>query len=106
MAAVLILVHWSVSLVLLLITLPVAFIRWRHARALFQFKKRNTRLEREVSYYNRLITAPDFVKEVRAFDLGSLFRSRYQNLKQEWRRKQFAMLQQKKIGRASCRERE
>lgn len=101
MAGVLVLVHWSVSLVLLLITLPVAFIRWRHARALFQFKKRNTRLEREVSYYNRLITAPDFVKEVRAFDLGSLFRSRYQNLKQEWRRKQFAMLQQKTLREGS-----
>src|SRR5690554_6815895 len=42
MAGVLVLVHWSVSLVLLLITLPVAFIRWRHARALFPLSKPET----------------------------------------------------------------
>lgn len=92
MAGVLLMVHWSVFIVLLLITLPVAFIRLRHARDLFHFKKENTKVEREVSYYNRLITAPDFAKEVRAFDLGHLFRDRFDTLKKQWRKSQFAML--------------
>lgn len=92
MAGVLLMVHWSVFIVLLMITLPVAFIRLRHARDLFKFKKENTKVEREVNYYNRLITAPDFAKEIRAFDLGDLFRSRFQSLKKQWRKSQFAML--------------
>jgi ATP-binding cassette subfamily B protein len=92
MAGVLLMVHWSVFIVLLLITLPVAFIRLRHARDLFLFKKENTRIEREVNYYNRLITAPDFAKEIRAFDLGDLFRGRFHTLKKQWRKSQFAML--------------
>ena len=59
MAGVLAQVHWSVIFVLLLITIPVAMIRLSHSRKLFQFKKENTKLERQVNYYNRLITAPD-----------------------------------------------
>ncbi len=92
MAGVLLMVHWSVFIVLLVITLPVAFIRLRHARDLFLFKKENTKVEREVNYYNRLITAPDFAKEIRAFDLGGLFRTRFHTLKMQWRKSQFAML--------------
>lgn len=92
MAGVLLMVHWTVFIVLLLITLPVAFIRLRHARDLFLFKRENTKVEREVNYYNRLITAPDFAKEIRAFNLGDLFRDRFHTLKKQWRKSQFAML--------------
>ncbi len=92
MAGVLALVHWSVIFVLLLITIPVAMIRLSHSRKLFQFKKENTKLERQVNYYNRLITAPDYAKEVRAFDLGDIFRERFDSRKKQWRKSQFAML--------------
>ncbi|SKB60170.1 ABC transporter ATP-binding protein [Alkalitalea saponilacus] len=92
MGGVLLMVHWSVSVILLLITLPVSWIRLRHARDLFRFKKDNTLLEREVNYYNRLITAPEFAKEVRAFDLSGLFRRRFFNRKRKWRQTQFSML--------------
>jgi len=95
MAGVLLMVHWSVSIVLLLVTLPVAFIRLSHARELFIFKKENTKVERKVFYYNKLITAPDYAKEIRAFDLGDLFRERFKTLKNKWRKSQFAMLLKK-----------
>ncbi|HKL71283.1 MAG TPA: ABC transporter ATP-binding protein [Marinilabiliaceae bacterium] len=95
MAVVLFMVHWSVFLVLLVITLPIAAIRLRHSIGLFQFRKDNTVLERQVSYYNRLLTAPDFAKELRVFNLSGLFRERFDDKKKRWRKTQFGMLKSK-----------
>lgn len=94
-AGVLLMVHWSVSIVLLLVTVPVGIIRVRYALQLFRFKRENTVVERKVNYYNRLLTSPDFAKELRAFDLGSLFRKRYEAFKSDWRKTQYRMLVKK-----------
>lgn len=95
MAVVLFMVHWSVFIVLLAITLPIAIIRLRHSFGLFQFRKENTVLERQVSYYNRLLTAPDFAKELRVFNLSGIFRERFNDKKNRWRKTQFLMLKNK-----------
>lgn len=95
MALVLFMVHWSVFIVLLAITLPIAAIRLRHSIRLFNFRKENTVLERQVSYYNRLLTAPDFAKELRVFNLSKLFRQRFDDKKKRWRKTQFGMLKSK-----------
>ncbi len=92
MGGVLLMVHWSVSLILLAVTLPIAWIRLKHARSLYRFIQENTVLEREVNYYNQLLTAPDFAKEIRAFDLSFLFRKRYEKRKLKLRQTQFRML--------------
>jgi len=85
-------VHWSVPCILLLMTIPIAGIRLSHAIKLFRFKRENTALERKVNYYNRLLTAPEFAKELRIFDLGGFFRKRYGALKNSWRQAQYKML--------------
>lgn len=95
MGGVLLMVHWSVSIILLLVTVPIGIIRLKHAMELFRFKKENTIVERKVNYYNRLLTSPDFAKELRAFDLGSFFRDRYETFKSDWRKSQFRMLVKK-----------
>ena len=90
--AILITVHWSVSVILLLVTVPISIIRLRYAIKMFRFKQDNTVLERKVHYYNRLLTAPDFAKELRVFDLGKVFRERYITFKDKWRKGQYKML--------------
>ncbi|WP_262492831.1 ABC transporter ATP-binding protein [Marinilabilia salmonicolor] len=97
MGGILLMVHWSVSIVLLVVTLPVTFIRLRYARSLFNFKRENTDRERKVNYYNRLLTSREYAKELRTFDLGPLFRKRYHKQKNEWRQKQYRMLKSKTI---------
>ncbi len=97
MGGILLMVHWSVSIVLLVVTLPVAFIRLRYARSLFNFKRENTDRERKVNYYNRLLTSREFAKELRTFDLGDLFRTRYHEMKDDWRQSQYQMLRHKTI---------
>ncbi|MDK2841179.1 MAG: ATP-binding cassette, subfamily bacterial [Anaerophaga sp.] len=95
MGGILLMVHWSVSIVLLLVTLPVTIIRLRYARELFRFKRKNTDKERKVNYYNRLLTSREYAKELRTFDLGRLFRKRYHELKNDWRQSQYKMLRSK-----------
>lgn len=97
MGGILLMVHWSVSIVLLVVTLPVTFIRLRYARSLFNFKRENTDRERKVNYYNRLLTSREYAKELRTFDLGPLFRKRYHQLKNDWRQSQYRMLKSKTV---------
>lgn len=85
-------VHWSVPCILLLMTVPIASIRLSHAIKLFRFKRENTGLERKVNYYNRLLTAPEFAKELRIFDLSGFFRKRYGTFKNSLRQAQYKML--------------
>lgn len=95
MGGILLMVHWSVSIVLLLVTLPIAIIRIRYAKELFRFRRNNTDKERRVNYYNRLLTSREFAKELRTFDLSTLFRKRYHELKNDWRQSQYSMLRKK-----------
>ena len=95
MGGVLLMVHWSVSLVLLAVTIPVGLIRLRYAVDMFRFKRNNTVIERKVNYYNRLLTAPDFAKELRVFNLSNVFRNRYETYKKDWRKSQYRMLARK-----------
>lgn len=97
MGGILLMVHWSVSIVLLLVTLPVTIIRLRYAKSLFNFKRENTNRERKVNYYNRLLTSREFAKELRTFDLGYLFRHRYHEIKNDWRQSQYKMLKSKTL---------
>ena len=94
-AAILLLVHWAIALLLVAITLPIVFIRVRHARSLFLLKRENTDLERKVGYYNRMLTAPEFAKELRLFNLGGLFRGRFASYKQSLRDSHYRLLVQK-----------
>ena len=97
MGGILLMVHWSVSIVLLVVTLPVTIIRLRYARSLFKFKRENTDRERKVNYYNRLLTSREYAKELRTFDLGTLFRERYHELKNDWRQSQYRILKNKTL---------
>ena len=92
MGGILFTIHWSVVAILLLIIVPIAAIRLRYANKIFRFKRENTLLERKVNYYNRLITAPEFAKELRIFDLGNYFRKKYYSLKIDWRQVQYKLL--------------
>ena len=92
LGGILITVHWSVSVILLLVTVPISIIRLRYAIEMFRFKQDNTMLERKVHYYNRLLTAPDFAKELRVFNLSEVFRERYNTFKDKWRKGQYKVL--------------
>jgi len=73
------------ALVLLLVALPGAQVRLLNSRRLYRFEQEQTKQERRAWYYHWLLTNSFYAREVRLFDLGSLFRSRYRDVRQRLR---------------------
>jgi ATP-binding cassette subfamily B protein len=89
---------WLMSLLLLVAILPTAIQRMWFARKLFRMQRDQTEDERRVAYYNRLLTLKDYAKELRVFNLGTIFQTRYISLRDALRKAQMALLKKKTIG--------
>ncbi len=87
--------HWLVVVLLLFFAIPVVLIRLKASKEIYRFKQEHTEEERRVGYYNNLITSRGFAKELRAFNLGALFKGRYEKHKNELRNSQFSLLKKK-----------
>jgi len=70
------------ALGLALVALPGAMVRLVYSRRLYRFEQEQTKQERRAWYYHWMLTNSYFAKEVRLFDLGSLFRTRFRALRQ------------------------
>jgi len=73
------------ALVLILVALPGAQVRLLYSRRLYRFEKEQTKQERRAWYYHWLLTNSLYAREVRLFNLGSLFRARFRALRQQLR---------------------
>ena len=63
--------------VMVLAVVPSFFIRLYKARSIYAFRRSNTQLFRQTGYYSALLTARDYAKEVRAYRLSDMLRSRF-----------------------------
>ena len=86
MIGLLLLLHWSVALVLFATALPDIFVRLRFANKSYKWQRERTTMDRQSRYYSRLLTGSEHAKEVRLFDLGSLFIGRFRDLRRLLRR--------------------
>jgi ATP-binding cassette, subfamily B, bacterial len=77
--------NWLLALVLLLAALPGAFVRLLYSRRLYGFDQAQTEKERRAWYYHNVLTDAPYAKELRLFDLGALFKTRYRDLRQQIR---------------------
>lgn len=85
---ILISLHWSVAIIVTLISLPIIIIRLKNSRSLYTLRRNQTSDERKVGYYDTLITDKTFAKEVRLFNLSTLFGQRYRDTLSDLREKQ------------------
>ncbi len=76
-AGLLLALHWSATLLLALAALPLALIRWHYARRFYVRWRQWLASERRAQYFSRLLTEPDFAKEVRLFGLGAYFQAQF-----------------------------
>lgn len=95
MAALLIALHPAVALVLLLAVVPEGVAHLRHARAQYDWRRRNTPGERRARYFSDLLTANFFAQELRLFGLGPLFIGRFRDLRDRLRREGLALLKRR-----------
>ncbi|MBZ0301877.1 MAG: ABC transporter ATP-binding protein/permease [Anaerolineae bacterium] len=73
----LIAIHWAVVLILLVALVPGALIRLSFSRRLYDLFVEYTAEERRSQYYDWVLTGKEHAKEIRAFNLGATFMSRY-----------------------------
>ncbi|MGD0612276.1 MAG: ABC transporter ATP-binding protein [Anaerolineales bacterium] len=75
--------NWLLVVVLFLAALPGVLVRLRYSRRLYGFDQAQTEKERRAWYYHAILTESLFAKELRLFDLGALFKTRYHDLQQQ-----------------------
>ena len=68
---------WWVIVVMVVAVVPGFLVRLYKARCIYRFRRDNTQLYRCTSYYGTLLSARDYAKEMRAFNLTAFFRQRF-----------------------------
>ena len=69
--------HWLIIPVLLIAALPEIFVRLRYANKIHSWERTTTPAERQSWYLNMLLTQDSHAKEIRLFNLGSLFQEQF-----------------------------
>ncbi|MFO7752058.1 MAG: ABC transporter ATP-binding protein [Desulfobacteraceae bacterium] len=73
--------HWAVPLVLFLSVIPGILVKIKYSKEMYAWQKKRTDTQREASYLNWLITGYIHAKEIRLFNIGEFFSSRFSNLR-------------------------
>lgn len=78
--------NWILAILLLAAVLPVAYVRWKYADRLYQWRRSRTSKERQSYYFHWMLTGDSHAKEIRLFNLGPRFIQRYRELRKIIRR--------------------
>ncbi len=83
MVVLLLSLHWGIAGILLAAAIPSVLVKVNYANRLFNWHRQKTAIERQTDYINWMLTSFLFAKEIRLFNLGQLFRGRFQQLRKE-----------------------
>jgi ATP-binding cassette subfamily B protein len=86
-----------VALALFCVALPGALVQSLYARRQYRLELEQTEKDRQASYYHFMLTGTWFAKELRLFNLGSLFRTRFQALRQQLRGVRLALSRRRTV---------
>jgi len=91
MMALLVSFSWTIALVLVAAAVPGAFVRQRYADRLYRWQCQCTQDERRAWYIHWILTADGHAKELRLFDLGSIFMKQYRELRKRLRKEKLTL---------------
>jgi len=91
MAGLLVSLHWGVAALLFTAAVPGILIRTRYASQMYHWQRQRTSTERLAWYFNWMLTGIVHAKEIRLFNLGSLFRRRFRDTRVQLRRERLAI---------------
>ncbi|MGH7507671.1 MAG: ABC transporter ATP-binding protein [Longimicrobiales bacterium] len=90
-AGLLISFHWIIAVILLAAVVPAMLVKTKYSRRIYQWQLRQTTAQRQARYFNELLTADSYAKEIRLFHLGELFRGRFRDVSRRVRRERIAI---------------
>jgi ATP-binding cassette, subfamily B, bacterial len=91
--------YGGLPFLLILSALPAFYAALRLNLRQYQWSQRTTTDRRWLQYYDLLLTSYEAAAELRIFNYGSHFQSRYQTLRQRLRREQMQLLKEQSISR-------
>lgn len=83
-------VHWAIAVVLVLASIPGFAIKVRYSGRWNRRLRRRSAPERLALYLHQVLTGDQYAKEVRLFELGEDFRTRYAGIRAQLREEQLA----------------
>lgn len=79
MAGLLLSFHWGVAAILFAASIPGVLVRLRYANKMYRWQRQRTPAERRAWYFNWMLTGDRYAKEIRLFDLGTLFKRQFRD---------------------------
>jgi len=84
-------IGFLLPLLLFASVIPGIIVRFRYSRKMFQWQRSRTISERKTWYFNWMLTGLAHAKEIRIFNLGTLFRDRFNDLRRQLRQEKIAL---------------
>ncbi|HEY9828151.1 MAG TPA: ABC transporter ATP-binding protein, partial [Stenomitos sp.] len=94
--------YWVLAGVLFLAALPALWVRLKFAKVQYQWQRKRTTLNRRSIYLSMLLAQDQFAKEIRLFDLGTLFRQRVRDIRDRIYRENLKLMLQRAIADLSA----
>ena len=88
----LIYLHWGIALVLILTSIPSFLVKIKYAKVIYEWDRNQTQLNRKGNYYNSLLTHSYSAKEVRIFNLATIFKNKFQEIREQLFAEKFRIL--------------
>lgn len=85
-AALLITLHWAVAIILLIIALPIAFIRLIYSNKMVGLVTQQTQQERKAQYFRNILVDTQDAKEVRTFGFGKYLLAKFLKIRRALRK--------------------
>jgi ATP-binding cassette subfamily B protein len=76
-------IKWYLVIILIVAVIPGVVIRVKFARRFHRLKDSQSQSEREMYYYNRILTGFPFAKELKLFHFSSFFSDRFKRLQKK-----------------------
>jgi ATP-binding cassette, subfamily B, bacterial len=83
--------HWGVAAILFAAAVPSIGVQLKYANKLYHKRWEWTPQERRADYFNWMLTSVHYAKEIRLFNLGSLFQERFRNLRTSIRQEKISL---------------
>ena len=75
-------IRWYLIVLLTIAIIPGIFVRLKFSRKLYKLKESQSTKEREMYYYNRVLTGFPFAKEMKLFGFFGFFKQRFTNVQE------------------------
>ena len=96
-AALLLSFQWVIAVVLFMAIMTGAAVRFIYSGKIFHWQREQTSTERKADYFNSMLTDSIHAKEIRLYDLGSLFLRRFQEIRAKLRRGRLAITRRRSL---------